>query len=75
MVCKDKLFGRWCGFKKNNKKVLPVELLVLGTLHYLGLGWTFDNCKESSAIDQEVHRTFSVCLFSLAVLFFTNNGY
>ena len=29
------LFDRWCGFKSNNKKVSPVELLVLGSLRYL----------------------------------------
>ncbi len=52
------LFDRWCGFKSNNKKVSSVELLVLGLLPYLGRGWTFDDCEESTAIDKEVHRRF-----------------
>ncbi len=58
MVYKDKLFVRWCGYKKNNKKVLPVKLLVLGSLRYLGCGWTFNDCEESTAINKEVHCMF-----------------
>jgi hypothetical protein len=52
------LFDRWCGYKSNNKKVSPVELLLLGSLRYLGRGLTFDDCEESTAIDQDVHRSF-----------------
>ena len=56
----NELFDRWCGSKSNNKKVSPVELLVLGSMRYLGCGrgWTFDDCEESTAIDKEVHRSF-----------------
>ena len=54
----NNLFDRWCGHKSNNKKVLPVELLLLGSLRYLCRGWTFDVCEESTAIDKDVHRTF-----------------
>ena len=57
-VKSNKLFDRWCGVKCNNKNVSPVELLVLGTLRYLGCGWTFDNCNESTVIDKEVHCHF-----------------
>jgi len=35
-----------------------VELLILGLLHYLGRGWTFDDCEESTTIDSDVHRSF-----------------
>ncbi len=52
------LFDRWCGSKSNNKKVSPVELFVLGSLCYLGRGWTFDDCEDSTAIDKDVHRHF-----------------
>ena len=52
------LFDRWCGYKSNKTKVSPVELLLLGSLRYLGRGWTFDDCEESTAIDKDVHRTF-----------------
>jgi hypothetical protein len=52
------LFDRWCGYKSNNKKVSPVELLLLGSLRYLGRGWNFDDCEESTAIDSDVHRKF-----------------
>jgi hypothetical protein len=57
-ICSNDLFGRWCGYKSKNKKVSPVELLILGSLHYLGRGWTFDDCEESTAIDSDVHRSF-----------------
>ena len=35
-----------------------MELLLLGTLQYLGCGWTFDDCEESTAIDKDVHCCF-----------------
>ena len=57
-VQSNELFDRWCGSKSNNKKVSPVELLVLGSLRYLGRGWTFDDIEESTAIDKDVHRCF-----------------
>ncbi len=58
----NELFDRWCGYKSNNKKVSPVELLVLELLCYLGCGWTFDDCEESTAIDKDVHRIY-FCVF------------
>jgi hypothetical protein len=57
-VSADPLFDRWCGWKSNNKKASPVELLVLGALRYLGRGWTFDDIEECTAISKEVHRIF-----------------
>ena len=59
------LFDRWCGSKSNNEKVSPVELLVLDSLRYLGRGWTFDDCEESTVIDKEVH----CCFFQVFILF------
>ena len=58
LVQSSEWFDRWCGYKSNNKKVSLIEFLVLGSLHYLGRGWTFDDCEESTAIDKEVHRCF-----------------
>jgi len=57
-ICSNDLFDQWCGYKSNNKKVLPQELLLLGSLRYLGRGWTFDDCEESTAIDKDVLRHF-----------------
>jgi hypothetical protein len=54
----DPLFVRWCGEKCNGKKSSSIELLLLGSLRYLGRGWTFDDIKESTAIDKKVHRVF-----------------
>jgi len=36
----------------------PLELLLLGPLHYLGQGWTFDDLKEATNINKETHRQF-----------------
>jgi hypothetical protein len=36
----------------------PLELLVLGSLRYLGRGWTFDDIEESTGVSEEVHRVF-----------------
>jgi hypothetical protein len=57
-VKSGKRFDRWCGSKTNGKKSSPVKLLLLGTLRYLGQGWTFDNIKEQTAISISVHRVF-----------------
>ena len=59
-VSESKLFDRWCGHKRNNKQASPIELLVLGSLQYLGCGRTFYDVKENTAISisKEVHRTF-----------------
>jgi len=57
-VSESKLFDRLCGHKTNNKQASPIELLVLGSLRYLGRGWTFVDVEENTAISKEVHRTF-----------------
>jgi hypothetical protein len=31
---------------------------VLGSLRYLGRGWTFDDLEEATGISEEVHRVF-----------------
>jgi hypothetical protein len=54
----DTRFARWCGAKVNNKMSSPIELLVLGSLRYLGRRWTFDDIEEQTAISREVHRSF-----------------
>ena len=46
------------GISLTIRRDLPVELLVLCALRYLGRGWTFDDCEESTAIDKEVHHCF-----------------
>ena len=37
---------------------VPLELLVLGSLRYLGRGWTFDDLEEATGISEESHRVF-----------------
>jgi len=44
--------------KKKKAKVSPIKLMVLGSLWYLGRGWTFDDLEESTYIARDVHRVF-----------------
>jgi hypothetical protein len=66
----DDRFDRWCGYKRNAKKSSPVELLLLGSLRYLGRGWTFDDIEEQTAISISVHRKKITLLLSLGALLF-----
>ena len=67
------LFLRWTSGKDaTGKNSSPIELLLLGTLRYLGRGFTFDDCEENTAISEETHRVFfhvfitygSTCLYN-----------
>ncbi len=75
-ITSDNRFERWCVRKWNGKKSSPVQLLLLGTLRYLGRGWTFDDIKEQTAISECVHCKFfhkfiefgSTTLYSMHVI-------
>jgi hypothetical protein len=57
--CKDsELFVRWTRCDACGWQATPIDLLVLGSLRYLGRGWTFDDIEESTAVSKEVHRVF-----------------
>ena len=58
MCCEDKRFERWTGFKINRVRTSPIQLLVLGSLRYLGRGFTFDDIEECTAVSRHVHRDF-----------------
>ena len=51
-------FDRWKGNDAFGRRSSPIELLLLGTLRYLGRGWTFDDIEEATAISEDVHRVF-----------------
>jgi len=51
-------FPRWMGKDAAGRDSSPLELLILGAFRYLGRGFTFDDCEESTAISEEVHRVF-----------------
>jgi DDE superfamily endonuclease len=73
----DGLFDRWRteadGFtgRQNNKKVSPLELLLLDSLRYLGRGWTFDDIEDGTKVSREVHRCFfhSFTTFGATILY------
>ena len=37
---------------------IPLGILILGSLRYLGRGWTFDDITEATGVSEEVHRRF-----------------
>jgi hypothetical protein len=51
-------FDRWLSKDAFHRQSSPLELLILGTLRYLGRGWTFDDLEDVTAISEEVHRSF-----------------
>ena len=53
-------FQQWKNGNVSNarKKVVPIELLLLGALRFLGRGWTIDDLEEQTMISQETHRKF-----------------
>jgi hypothetical protein len=58
LVKKVKAATDICGRWLKRKSSLPIELLVVGALWYLGLGWTFHDLEEQTAISEEVHHIF-----------------
>ena len=72
----DNRFERWRGHKWNGKISSSVELLLLGSLRYLGHGWTFDDIEEQTVVSVSVHPIFfhkfiefgSTTLYSMNVL-------
>ena len=65
-------FGAWIsGVDCTGRMSSPVELLLLGTLRYLGRGFTFDDCEECTNISEETHRRFfhSFIMFGSTVLY------
>ena len=54
--------GNWfpcrMGSNFSGANTSPLKLLILGSLLYLGRGYTFDDLEECTAISEEVHRVF-----------------
>ena len=52
----DDAFSRWHRGLQSALKVQasPISLLVLALLRYVGRGWTFDDCAESTAISHDL---------------------
>ena len=71
-MCKGSVyFATWNQPSKNHQQSSIIELLLLGSLRYLGRGWTFDDIEESTAISGETHRRFFHCFidYGSTVLF------
>ena len=67
-------FDRWCAGSESEKKrtkTSPIELLLLGSLRYLGRGLTFDDISECTGINEEVQWSFfhKFIAFGAEVLF------
>lgn len=64
-------FRAWMSFDATGKPSSPIELLLLGSLRYLGRGFTFDDIEEATCISEETHRRFFAVFikFGRAVLY------
>jgi hypothetical protein len=62
LVKEDDLFSRWQRFDAAGRMSSPIELLLLGTLRYIGRGWTFNDLEENTSISEETHRQFFIAL-------------
>ena len=45
-------------YPKSSEITSPIELLLLGSLRYMGRGWTFDDLEKESGINDDIHRQF-----------------
>ena len=52
------MFRRWMSKDAVGRPSSPIELLVLGSLRYLGRGLTFDDIEEYTSINEETIRQF-----------------
>ena len=43
---------------RSRHQISPISLLLLGSLRYMGRGWTMDDLEEATGINQETHRKF-----------------
>ena len=54
----DDWFPDYEKYNAIGQKGAPLEILMLGSLRYLGRGWTFDDLFEATFVSQDVHRVF-----------------
>jgi len=52
------MFERWTSHDASNRKSSNIKMLLLGSLRYIGRGWTFDDIEEATCISRECHRQF-----------------
>jgi hypothetical protein len=57
-------------------EVIPIELLCLTSLRYLGRGWTFDDLAEATCISEETCRKFfhQVCFCDFFITWGANSS-
>ena len=60
LLKEDDRFQRWWKGACDGTGMVAssLSLLLLGSLRYLGCGWTFHDIEENTAISEEVHRLF-----------------
>ena len=57
-LIKNELFQRWSCCDASGLPPSNFKLLLLGSLRYIGRGWTFDDVSEANGISREVNRQF-----------------
>ena len=66
-----RLFGKWTKKDAAGRDSSPIELLLLGTLRYIGRDAKLDDMEENTAVSLETHRLFlhSFLEFASTVLY------
>lgn len=54
----DKWFPEYEKCNALGQKGVPLDILILGSLRYLGRGWTFDDLHDATGVSEELHRVF-----------------
>ena len=54
----NEIFIRWSNKDATGEEFVPIELLFLGFLRYVGQGFTMDDLEECTSISAETHRQF-----------------
>ena len=57
-ISHHELFKRWTRCDCTKAPSSSIQMLLLGTLRYIGRAHTFDDIEEASAISRETHRQF-----------------
>lgn len=70
----NKWFPNYEKLNALGQKGVPLEILILGSLRYLGRGWTYDDISESTGVSEEVHRIFFKAFVKHAVFICIRNG-
>ena len=60
-------FPQYEKYNAIGQKGIPLDVLILGALRYLGRGSTFDDIFDATDVSEEVHRCYSYTIYCMHV--------